>query len=147
MNQIFALIFVMFFGCFFSVSAWASVTCEQQVESLFPSREGVRVKRAEMLRECTRKEFGFLPVMEEYWAYFIYVASEVDTGRMTPEKGNYLIAQKKNELLNNNSRVELQQPPPTYKTNCSTLGGYTNCTTAPSGGRFGDPNGPRFGGY
>jgi len=39
----------------------------------------------------------------------------------------------------------VQQRTPTYNTNCSTLGGYTNCTTQPSGGVFGDPNGPRFG--
>jgi hypothetical protein len=85
--------------------------------------------------------------MEEYWAYFIYVASEVDASRMTVEKANYLITQKKSELLNKHSRVEQQElpSPPSYDTNCSTIGGYTNCKSSPSGGRFGDPSGPRFG--
>ena len=152
MNRIFALVFVMVAGLLPHASAWASAAdlqqCEQRVESNFPSREGVRARRAEMLRECTRREFGMQPHIEEYWAYFIYIASEIDAGRMPLAQGNYQITQKKNELMSRGSTAGQQEPsapPPSYDTRCSTFGGNTNCTTSPSGGRYGDPSGPRFG--
>ena len=72
--------------------------CQKQVENLFPSRDGQRVKRAEMLRECSRSVYGNVPFYEEYWAHFIYIASEIDAGRMTAEQGAYLNTQKGNEL-------------------------------------------------
>ena len=140
------------------IQASALEQCNSRVESLFPSRDGVRVKRAEMLRECSRATYGRPAPLEEYWAYFIYVASEIDASRMTSQQGDYLIVQKENEVMGRalqsyqqqqaqqqqqqfllqqlQQRQQQQQQqqqqiriPPTYNTNCTTVGISTNCTT------------------
>ena len=68
------------------------------VQTKFPSREGVRVKRAAMFRDCARAAHGAQPLREAYWAHFIYLAFEIDAGRMTKPQTYYLDMQKQNYI-------------------------------------------------
>ena len=127
--------------------------CHARVESLFNSGAIGLVKRGEMRRDCARAVYGQDPIREEYWAYWIYLSSEVEAGRMTLEQARYLVLQKENELNAKRNAQILQllpyaveadrqnaarqyqpyrspPPPPTYNTNCTTdPWGNTNCTT------------------
>lgn len=93
------------------------------------------------------------PLREEYWAHFIYLASEIDAGRMTKQQADYLDMQKQNDIKSRAQAQMLQilpyalqeqqqreaarqrafkpyTPPPTYNTTCQgDRYGNTNCTT------------------
>jgi hypothetical protein len=152
-SKLFAIMVLL--SCYTSAGAGSDpvaeiAQCQNRVDSQFPSKEGVRVKRGEMLRDCYRVSVGYQPVMEEYWAYFIYMASEIDAGKVSVEQGQYLVTKKKNELLGPAITAAQQQEQqqqqqrldywqrqankPTYKTNCSTIGATANCTTTRTDG-------------
>lgn len=151
MRRLLALIVIVLAGCVSPrVEQAQTEACDAQVESIYPSGRGNTRNRAQGFINCERADYGNLPagarpLFEEYWAYWMYLATEIEAGRISIEQGTYQKAQKKNELINNIKTLDANwrqqqpayrpvvpsyRPPPTYNTNCSTdPWGNTNCTT------------------
>lgn len=134
MYRIIALVGIVLAGCMSPEVALAQTeACDNRADSLFNSGAINRVKRGEMYRDCARSAYGQDPYREEYWAYYIYLASEVDAGRVTREQGNYLLKQKENELLGKRNAqimqvlpyaIQQQQPLPSCSSFPPGLAGY-----------------------
>ena len=66
--------------------------------------------RAEMVRDCNDAHTGRSTITDEYWAYYVYIASEFEAGRVTQQHGQYLVAQKLNELESRRRPVVVPVP-------------------------------------
>lgn len=104
------------------------------------------LQRSQLLANAHQQLYGKSTLADEYYKYQAYLAVEHDSGRMTLQQMDYLLAQKKNELGRQEFMMvapfllqEQQQPPrpvvppikvpPTYNTNCTSNQFGTNCTT------------------
>jgi hypothetical protein len=115
--------------------------CQNRVNSVYPSSTpGVRVQRAEGFRNCARSTGTSNAFTEEYHAYWIYLATEVEAGRMSDAQGRYLLAQKESQiqsqLMGAAAQYQALQPQqPAYRPVVPQQRSpvYTNCTRDPWG--------------
>lgn len=74
------------------------------------------VKRALGLRDCHRALAGYTTIHEQYWYYFVEVASLLDSGRITKSHANDLLERKRRELEPQLAAAESPTPRLTPKT-------------------------------
>jgi hypothetical protein len=130
MNKILTLLVIFLVGCASSGSQSSSLdACNAQVNSQHPSGPGNSRNRAQGFINCERLSYGNLPanarpLFEEYWAYWMFMAAEVDARRISREQGQYQLQQKKNELIRQiqaQSNEFDRQQQTTQRPRCSSL--------------------------
>lgn len=141
MNRIVLFLFALLLaGCAARGPSQADL-CTDRVNSLYPtSAPGTRVLRAEAMRDCARSTGTSNAFTEEYHAYWIYLATEVEAGRMSDAQGRYLLAQKESQiqsqLMGAAAQYQASQPQqPAYRRAVPQQRSpvYTNCTRDPWG--------------
>lgn len=68
------------------------------------------VQRALGLRDCHRALHGYTSIHEQYWIYFIEVASLLDSGQITKSHANDMLGRKRRELESQLSGTERRSP-------------------------------------
>lgn len=108
------LLLVVSAGCASQNSTQAAGDrCTGLLNQQFESGQITRLERARGLRECNLAAFPNNPYANEYWDYFVYVAGEVESGRISLDYGRMLISRKETEI--NERRAALvgaMQPQP-----------------------------------
>ncbi len=82
--------------------------CGANVNAQYQSGQITRLDRAKGYRDCNLSAYPGDPYRQEYWDYFVYIASEFTAGRMTEEQGRALVSQKETQLIER--RMALIQP-------------------------------------
>lgn len=110
--------------------------CVAQADQMRQSGQWGPVSRAERVRDCNNALYRDV-FSDEYWAYYVYVASEFQAGRMTEPQARALIAQKEAEVTvkRNASRpvVILPAPAPVYRDFRRPAPTVTSCSPDPWG--------------
>jgi hypothetical protein len=120
--------------------------CVAEADRLRASGQLTPTQRAERVRDCNNAANDRDAFSDEFWAYYVYMASEFEAGRISQQQALYLIAQKQSEMDGKRRAAAMQmlpyaaQPqqnqyrsfrsPPTPTTNCSRdPWGNVSCTT------------------
>jgi hypothetical protein len=135
------LTLVVLFYSAFCAPAFADLnSCVAEADRLRASGAIGPVRRGEMVRDCNFAANGRNVFTEEFWTYYIYIASEFEAGRLTEPQAKYLIAQKQTEVEAKARQAALQllqaappaQPYQSFR-QAPRAPVFTNCTRDPWG--------------
>ncbi len=102
-------IFLFSLGGGESHAQFESTACIPVARQLTQQRDAgqiTSVQRALGLRDCFRTLPGYTAIHEQYWSYFIDVASQLDSGRITKPYADDLLERRRRELESQLSGAE-----------------------------------------
>lgn len=103
---------LLLYGCATAQSPDAYVDrCGANVNAQYQSGQISRLDRAKGYRDCNLSAYPGDPYRQEYWDYFVYIASEFTAGRISEEQGKALISQKETQIIERRtSMIQSMQP-------------------------------------